>query len=144
MLRKLLFWFIVLANLGGAVYGFTFFYGNQLLATNPLLWLFVADCPLYALLFAVAFLFRGKARPETLKTLFGKVPDLSFLWFVAFLGAMKYGFWTMFVLSTYPEFYFTSGASLLYGAIFVGHLFLLFETMLLVGKIKVKDWFLFT
>lgn len=143
MVRRILFWFIVLANMVGSVYGFVFFYGEQFLATSPLLWVFVADCPLYALLFGLAFLFRGEAKPGTLKAWFGEVPDLSLLWFVAFVGAMKYGFWTVFVLSAYSGFYFTPELSLLYSVLFISHLFMLFETMLLVGKIRVKDWFLF-
>ena len=139
--HAILFWFIVLANIGGAVFGFVFYYGEQYLATSPLLWLFVGDCPLYALAFAVAFFFRGEERPESLKAMFGKIPDLSIVWFIALVGAVKYGFWTVFVLSAYSQFYFTPEAGLLYTVLFGSHLILLFETVLLVGKVRVRDWF---
>ena len=142
MLGKIVFWLIVLLNLGGAAFGFFVYYPDQLVVTNPLLWILVVDCPLAALLFAIAFFFRGKARPEMLKSWLGDMPDLSVVWFVAFVGALKYGFWTMFVLVVYSGYYFSPGNWVLYMGLFVGHLFLMFETMLLVGKIKVKDWFI--
>ena len=130
MMRRMLFWLIVLANIGGAVYGFAFYYGEQFLVTNPLLWVFVGDCPLYALLFGLAFFFRGEARPEMLEAWLGRVPDLSLLWFVAFVGAMKYGFWTVFVLTVFSGFYFTPASSLMYAVLFGAHIFMFFQTKL--------------
>jgi uncharacterized membrane protein YpjA len=142
MIGLVLFWFIVLSNLGGAAYGFVLYYGEQLLSTNPLLWLFVPDCPLYALLFALAFLARGNPRPRIVERVTGRSLDVSFVWFLGFLGAMKYGFWTVFVLSAYSGFYFTPASGFMYSVLFVAHLFLLFETILLVGRIRVRKWFL--
>jgi uncharacterized membrane protein YpjA len=142
MLARLLFWFIILANLGGAAFGFLIYYGKQLSSTSPLLWLFVVDCPLYALLFAVAFFFRAEPRPVLLRAWLGRVPDLSWLWFLVFVGALKYGFWTVFVLTAYPPYYFTPEAGLLYAVLYGAHLFLIFETVLLVGRIRVREAFL--
>jgi uncharacterized membrane protein YpjA len=140
----ILFWFIVLANLGGFIYGTFFFYSGQFLSTNPLLWIFVPDCPLAALLIGLAFLSRcGSPNLSFLHPFSrGKSYDLSWFWFLAFVMAMKYGFWTVFVLATYSSFYFTPSSSLLYSILFASHIFLFFETFLLVGKIRPKRWFL--
>ena len=142
MLHLILFWFIIAANLGGAAFGFFVYYAEQFSVTSPLLWVFVGDCPLYALLFAVALYFRAAPRPEQLKRRFSRMPDLSVLWFLVFVGAMKYGFWTVFVLATYSQFYFTPESGLMYTILFGSHLFLMFETMLLVGKVRVSEIFL--
>jgi uncharacterized membrane protein YpjA len=142
MLYRILFWFIILVNLGGAAFGFFVYYGQQFLETSPLLWIFVGDCPLFALMFALAFYLRADPRPKLCKRIFGRCPDLTWLWFLTIAGAMKYGFWTIFVLSVYSPFYFTPQATLLYTVLFGSHLFLLFETTLLVGKIRVRESFL--
>jgi uncharacterized membrane protein YpjA len=142
MLSRLLFWFIILVNLGGAAFGLIFYYGEQLANTNPLLWIFVPDFSLYALLFAVVFYFQGEPKPRELKKWFGRVPDLSWLWFLIFVGALKYGFLTVFVLSAYSPFFFTPEAGLMLGVLFGFNIFLMFETILLVGKIRIREVFL--
>lgn len=142
MLFRVLFWLIILVNLGAAASGLIFYYGEELASTNPLLWIFVADSAVYATLFAVAFYFQGEPRPKALKKWFGRVPDLSWLWFLIFVGALKYGFLTVFVLSTYSSFFFTPEAGLMFSVLFGFNIFLMFETILLVGKIRVKEVFL--
>jgi uncharacterized membrane protein YpjA len=142
MLYRLFFWLIILVNLGAAAFGLIFYYGQQLAATNPLLLIFVPDLSLYALLFAVAFYFQGEPRPRELKGWFGRVPDLSWFWFLIFVGALKYGFWAIFVLSVYSSFYFIPEAALIYSVLFGFHIFLMFETILLVGKTRVRESFL--
>jgi uncharacterized membrane protein YpjA len=143
MIHRLLFWFIILANLGVAVLG-TAFQWNYLDSVNPLLWSMVLDLPGFAIMFAIAFFFRGESRPAILlkavrKTGLRRVPDLSFFWFFAFAGVLKYGFWTVFVLMTYPSFFFTPEAGLLAAVMFGASLFVIFETMLMVGRIKVRE-----
>lgn len=128
--KQLLFWFVIVADLIGAVYGFIFYYGQRLLATDPILWIFVADCPFYTLLIAIVLLlvyFRKK---------------ISWLYFLAFVGALKYGFWTVFVLTLYFPFYFTPENSLIYAILYVAHIGLILETILLFGKIELKKRFL--
>jgi uncharacterized membrane protein YpjA len=142
MLTRLLFWLIILANLGGAAFGFLVYYGRQLSLTSPLLWIFVPDCPLYALLFAAAFLFRAEPRPALLRAWLPGLPDLSCLWFIIFAGALKYGFWTVFVLTAYSSFYFTPQAWLMYAMLYAAHLFLMFETALLAGRIRIRKSYL--
>lgn len=142
MFTRLLFWLIIMANLGGAAFGFLVYYSQQLSSTDPFLWLFVVDCPLYALLFAVAFFFRAEPRPRLLRAWLPRLPDLSPIWFLIFVGALKYGFWTVFVLTAYSPYYFTPGTGFLYAVLYGAHLFLIFETVLLVGRIRVREAFL--
>lgn len=126
MLRhKGLLGFVIAANAVGALYGFVFYYGEALKSVNPVLAVFVPDCPLYALLFAVALALMCLGR------------RLNLFYFLVFIGALKYGFWTMFVLVKYSDYYFTQN-SLLYSILFVSHLGLFLETVLLLGKITLK------
>ncbi len=126
MQQSPLFKFLLLANAIGAAYGFIFYYGQQLLTTNPLLWVFVPDCPLYAFLFALALI------------LLSEKTKAGWFYFLVFVGAVKYGFWTMFVLANYSYYYFTPELSLMYGVLFISHLVLFAEPLVLLGRISVK------
>jgi len=125
--KKYLFWAIVTANLIGAAYGFIFYYGAQLtyyLRTAPQFLLFIPDCPLFSLLFAI-----------TLLLIYYK-KKLNWFCFLAAAGAMKYGFWTVFVLSYYSEFYFTPDQFFMYSVLFISHIGLLIQPVLLWGKVQ--------
>ncbi|MFH1225066.1 MAG: DUF1405 domain-containing protein [Candidatus Diapherotrites archaeon] len=126
MKAKPLFWLVLAANLIGAAYGFLFFYGTQLSSTNPLLWVFVADCPLYALLFAACLLLLRAGR------------NPQWFLFLVSAGAVKYGIWTIFVLLYFPQFYFAPAAALLYFSLLIAHLGLLAEPMLFAGRVAVS------
>ncbi len=130
MERDLLVKFLIFANAIGAAYGFIFYYGPQLLSTAPWLWAFVPDCPLDAFLFAVALVLlceRAKA---------------DWFYFVVFVGAVKYGFWTMFVLWKYSYYYFQPDAVIMYSILFVSHAVLFLEPALMLGRIKARmEWF---
>lgn len=130
MKAKPLFWLVLFANLAGAAYGFLFFYGAQLASKNPLLWIFVADCPLYALLFACCLLLLRS----------GKNPQ----WFLFLVsaGAVKYGIWTVFVLLYFPQFYFAPAAALLYFALLLAHIGLLAEPLLFAGRAPARKSYL--
>lgn len=131
MSRNFLFWVIVIGNLVGAFYGFFFYYGQQLMNSNILLWVFVPDCPLVALLFAVAMIgikFKKK--------------QLQWFYFLSFAFALKYAFWTVFVLWNYSWYYFTPEASFMYSVLFVSHILLFVEQFLLLNKIQAKKFFL--
>lgn len=128
-MKKPLVWLVILANLAGAAYGVIFYYGARLASTNPALWLFIADCPLYALLFAVAL---ALALADKHHGLF---------YFLVSVGALKYGFWTLFVISAFPDFYFSAGATFLYSALFLAHIGMMAEPVLLLGKFKPKKYF---
>lgn len=105
---------LILINCGGSLYGF-YWYREQLAATPLKYWLFVPDCPLATLLFAVALwlIYRGReSDPFTVLTLFGLV---------------KYGFWTVFVL----ELYWRTGGPLVFAdfALFISHLWMVAEAL---------------
>lgn len=121
---------LILVNLIAALYGFIFFYGSQFLSTPIHLWIFIPDCPLYALLAAIAL--AGFC--------FGKKNDLFNS--IVFIGLMKYGFWTVFVLSSFQWFYFAPETSLMYSILFAAHLGLFLEAFLFIGHIKLNKLFL--
>lgn len=123
---KIIFWGIVSANIIGAAYGFIFYYGAELAhaATHaPQLLLFIPDCPLFSLLFAIALILVYYKK------------KLNWFYFLAAAGAMKYGFWTVFVLFYYSQFYFTPAHSFMYSVLFVTHLGLLIQPVLLGGRV---------
>jgi uncharacterized membrane protein YpjA len=127
--RSFAFWLLVIGGIAGAAYGVFFFYREQLAATSPLLWVFVPDCPLAAFLIAVSLLaikFLPNAR-------------LDFLHYVSSAFALKYGFWTMFVLAAFPGFYFTPQSALLFALLFAGHFIVFFEPLFLLGKARVAE-----
>jgi uncharacterized membrane protein YpjA len=85
-----LFWPIILLNIAAVFVG-AYFYSDQLAATVPQLLIFVPDCPLYVLL-SIIIIF-GIIRSETLS-------------FIASVGMVKYGLWTVFALLFHWDFYF--------------------------------------
>jgi len=132
--RDILFWLIFLANMGGAIYGFTLFYGQQLLSTPLPLWPFTPDCPLFALLFALSMLVVRSGMKGAFATLFN---------YLTFAGALKYGFWTVFVLTYYRPFYtVTPMQTALSTMLAVSHVFLFFEAFLLASYVRPKPWHL--
>ena len=124
--KELAFWFIVFINAVSSFYGFFLFYGYQLSITNPFLVIFVPDCPIAATLIAISLFLAYKK----------KVQNLFF--FISFVYALKYGFWTFFVLAKYIEFYLPNNGIGLYSYLFLGHVGLFLEAFLLLGKIKLK------
>lgn len=77
--------FLILTNLFAAIIAL-FYYQNQLLASSPLFWIFIADCPLFALLFAT-ILYKKLNNKETV-----------FLTFLTIIGVFKYSLWTIGVI----------------------------------------------
>jgi uncharacterized membrane protein YpjA len=104
----------------------------QLNNTSILFWIFVADCPVYALFFGLNVLLLLKEKPS---------PTLSL---VSIVGNFKYGLWTIFV------FYLIGGLGV-YWLFIISHLLLMFETILFVRLFSFKlkhvliaiGWFLF-
>ncbi|VVB97948.1 Uncharacterised protein [uncultured archaeon] len=77
------------ANIFGVVVGLLVYY-PQIAASNPLLWVFIPDCPLYVLL--AALFYAGLLRNELLRT-------------ITALGLLKYGIWTLFALFSYSGYF---------------------------------------
>jgi uncharacterized membrane protein YpjA len=127
-LRSFLFWAIFAGNLLGALYGFLFFYWQQLLATPLPFIIFIPDCPLFALLFAISMLLVRYAP--------GRFGLFNFL---TFAGMLKYGFWTVWVLTIYRPFYAsTPDAAFMSTLLLAGHVLLFFEAFLLASLVRVQ------
>ncbi len=86
MINVLLF-VLAAANLFGTGLGLIFYY-MQIKAANPLLWIFIPDCPLYIFLATLCYLKLVKG--ELLRTAIAS-------------GLLKYGIWTIFVLLYYSS-----------------------------------------
>ena len=86
--------FLVVANFLGSLYGF-YWYKDQLATTPVKMWIFVPDSPLssFYLTIVIILLLAGR----------GRTPLDS----LAYLGLLKYGFWTCFVIGL---FWVTGGA----------------------------------
>lgn len=123
---ELIFWFIIFINTISAFYGFFLFYGEQLSKTNPLLLILVPDCPLATALMTIALLLAYSKR------------RYSLFFFIAFVYALKYGFWTGFVLARYVNFYLPNNGFWIYSYLFLGHIGLFLEAFLLLGKINLR------
>lgn len=126
--RKKLLQKIILVNFAAALYGFFFFYPEQLMGTPLWLWLFVPDCPLYALWVGVSLLLLAMGKKNDLFNFIGAV------------GALKYGFWTVAVLLLYAQHYYPANGPFVYFMLLLGHVGLFLEALLLVGRVKVKAW----
>jgi uncharacterized membrane protein YpjA len=115
--RKTLF-LIVLTNLLGTLFGF-YYYSDQLLTTDPLLWIFVPASPIATLLFAASIYLNVKDR------------GLPLLDSLAFISNFKYGLWTVFCLSYYSEIFFTGNSIGLYSFMLVSHFAMAIQAFLL-------------
>lgn len=114
---------IVILNVLGFL-TFPIYYGAQITRTNPLLWLFVPDCQLSALLFGAAlFLIMIKK-------------EVKWLTQLGILSSIKYGLWTIIVLLPNMNFYITIGGELDYYAVLISHFFLLAQTIIIIKKLK--------
>ena len=92
--QRPLIYALVVINLLGSLYGF-YWYRDQFASTSPWMWIFVSDSPLstfYLTIFLILLLWRGQREEGAA---FTPIDSL------AYLGLMKYGFWTMFVIALY-------------------------------------------
>jgi uncharacterized membrane protein YpjA len=109
---------LALVNFAAGFYSISY-YLPQLSQTNPWFWLFVPDCPVYALLFGLNILLLVLEKPSEL------------LSFVSIIGNLKYGLWTIFV-------FFLSGTMGLYWLFILSHALLIIETIVLAGLFSFK------
>lgn len=114
---------IILINVAGTLVGF-YYYWDQLLAANPLLWIFIPDCPLYTMLAAVilAVYVAAKRRSDLVN-------------FIAAVGLAKYGTWTVAVVLRFNSFYFSIDSNL-YAALVLLHVAMAAEFVLPVLLIR--------
>lgn len=122
---------LVAINLLGFLYGLVY-YIEQLHSTNPLLWLFTIDCPLYSLLVAVVFGYAVVRKSTAKRSVFRSAFE-----FIVAVGAVKYGLWTLFVLSFYGNFFFSPELYSQSAILFVSHVGLLLEGLAIVGTSRI-------
>lgn len=117
--------FIIICNLIGSIWGFIFWYGQTLLQTPWYMWVFVPDCPLYALLFVIplALILLGRSRP----------------WINALVavGLIKYGIWTVFYWVVYWSR--TADFNFMSIAMTVTHTGMILEGLFLLSFLQM-DW----
>ncbi|MFH1126988.1 MAG: DUF1405 domain-containing protein [archaeon] len=110
---------LIILNIAGTLFGF-WYYRLQLPSTPLHKMIFVPDCPLYTLLFAIVLILH----------IFRKNNNL--LSTITFIGLIKYGFWTLLVVMLHRDYYFTY-APMLYTAIFILHTGMVLEAYIIPG-----------
>jgi len=137
---------IILVNLLGTAFGF-WYYGVRVwppgvtwqLAREPIvMWPFVPDSPLATLLFALALfgILRGRARPTLVA--------------LGFIGSLKLGLWTPFVLVAFSEAFLATTTTAMYVFLLVSHLGMAVQAVLLArlarfrvrGVVIAVGWYL--
>jgi len=117
-----IFIFLVTINILGFL-TLPFYYGSQLLRTNPLLWVFVPDCQLAALFFAITMTLIFVGREKKWVTQLG------------IASGFKYGAWTLIVLLSNMNYY---GNSFDYWVLVVAHIILTLQSLLIIKKFKLS------
>lgn len=136
--RKKTLYLIALTNLLGTFFGF-YYYSNQLISTDPILWVFVPASPIATLLFAASIYLNADDR------------GLPLLDALAFVSNFKYGLWTVFCLTFYSDIFFTGNSVALYSFMLASHFGMAVQTFILFrwGKFGLKAlllafaWYLF-
>jgi len=109
--NKLFLVFLIIINLFAGIYSVSY-YLPQLEQSQWFFWLFVIDCPLYAILFGInIFLLVINKPSETLS-------------FISIVGNFKYGLWTIFVLTI-------AGLASMQWLFVLSHVLLIIETIVL-------------
>lgn len=127
--KENLFNALVLVNLAAGFFGAVLFYASQFAHTNVFLWPFVPDCPLAAFLVGVSLLL-------------AKQKKYYWICFIAVAAALKYGFWTVFVLSFYSDYYLPLNTLLPFAFLFFSHVALFLEAFLFSSRIGFKSWYI--
>ena len=132
LIHKIILFLLIAGNIFGAIFGFTWWYGDQLMNSPFYLWLIVAPSPLYAALFVVCFLII--LLKFKLKNFF-----IQLLLFLSSAGLIKYGIWTVFFWLSYPSA--RSSLPVYMIAWLAGsHAVMALESGLLIPKINIKKY----
>lgn len=123
---RVLFRILVLGNIIGVLFGFTYWYGAQLLESPLKYWIFIPASPLFALLFATSALM-----------IYFKKKN-SVLFYLTAVGLIKYGIWT--VVFWWDNFS-TSGLPLWMMYWLIGsHAIMALEAFILFSRIEFRKW----
>jgi uncharacterized membrane protein YpjA len=100
-LQTVLIVLLLLGNIIGAIFGFTWWYGEQLLNAPWYLWIFTAPSPMYAALFVLCaiMLLLNTSNSGFVSSHPG---FSSLLFFITSVGLIKYGIWTVVFWLTFP------------------------------------------
>jgi len=109
---------LMLINFIAGIYSISY-YLWKLEETNPLLWIFVIDCPLYAIVFGVLILTKIKEK------------NYPLLGAISIFGSIKFSLWTLFVV-------FLTTNPLLYLHLIVGHILLISEIIIFYKQFILK------
>jgi uncharacterized membrane protein YpjA len=112
---------ILLIDLVGIFYGY-YYYEDQLGSTPLYLWLFVPDCPFYLMLFTIALVL----------AVFGFENKLFS--YIAVVGIMKYGIWTLAALLVFGDYFFSAPFFIMSLTLFILHIGMAIEGPLLLPK----------
>ncbi|QKQ98151.1 DUF1405 domain-containing protein [Candidatus Nanohaloarchaea archaeon] len=122
--RKALLLFAT-ANILGTVFGF-YYYADQLSANPVILWPFIPDSPIATLLAAASFLLIAYRRDRELVNAF------------AVIGNLKYGLWTVFVLTYYSEIFYAGNTLPMYLFLLLSHVGMAVQALFLMEISEVE------
>lgn len=129
--RPILF-LLVIANLAGTLFGL-YYYIPQLLASEVFFWPLIPDSPTATFLF-VLYLFLI-ARND-----FGKEKGLkNIIYGLAFVGNIKYGLWTVFVLIEFMPQFLSINGTLMYSFLLLSHIGMFLQAFLILPYIDYSD-----
>jgi uncharacterized membrane protein YpjA len=94
------------------------------------LWPFVSDCPNYTLLFATVLFCLLKGKRYHLYS------------YLVSVGTAKYGFWTLFAILFYRDYFLSPENRLLYSGLFISHLAMMLEPLVILHKVRVRWWYI--
>jgi len=123
-LPDLLICAILACDLAGFLLGAYYYYGPELSRTSLLLWPFVPDCPL-----AAGFIFLA-----TCLLWLGRKNDIANMFAIS--AGLAYGLWTMGVLMAYPDFYNGYNGVFLSAALWLLHLFMVLQALMLIRETR--------
>ncbi|MFB6192896.1 MAG: DUF1405 domain-containing protein [Candidatus Nanohaloarchaea archaeon] len=106
-------------NLLGTVFGF-YYYTDQLSANPVFLWPFIPDSPIATLLISISLILFLKEKPS-------EVVDS-----LAFIGNLKYGLWTVFVLIYYSNIFYTGNPLPMYLFMLLSHIGMALQAFLIL------------
>lgn len=128
---------IALFNVLGTVFGF-YYYADQLSSHSLYLWPFIPDSPIATLLIAISFVLLA------LKKNFALLNSL------AFIANLKYGLWTVFILTYYYGIFYNGNTLTMYLFMLLSHFAMAVQALLVLeySKIRIKhiliaaSWFI--
>ncbi|NOZ59939.1 MAG: DUF1405 domain-containing protein, partial [Euryarchaeota archaeon] len=115
---------VALINLGGTAFGF-YYYRGMFELFPVKLWIFIPDSPLATLFFAISlFLIYLKKRVHA-------------LYLIAMAQSVKYGFWTMFVILYFSDYFLAPDHRSYYYLMFALHFGMVIQPALILHRVRI-------